>query len=215
MWTWSSRMKRARWAEQAGRCRVCTALTRSRRACSPGQVVRIRDRRLGFLYWVFLAVIFGYVLMYRVVYQAGARPTSGVPHRRRAAHTSRAGYLKRESPVGTVRFSLLRPLQDPACDRPECPADFAPTTEVRARWRRCRRPMALWHQLLPARAPAPVLQAVCGPGAPEPAAVPLPGRGGHIFDRAALRLCKHAGHGEYRGAGHARGPRSQRKRCHG
>lgn len=94
-------------------------------------MVRIRDRRLGFLYWVFLGVIFGYVLMYRVVYQAGA---SRVPRRRprprRAAHTPLAGYLKQESPVGTVRFSLQRPLLDPACDRPDCPSDFAPASKV-------------------------------------------------------------------------------------
>lgn len=42
-----------------------------------------------------------------------------------------AGYLKQESPIGTMRFSFLQPLANPACDTPDCPVNLKPVTQVR------------------------------------------------------------------------------------
>lgn len=97
------------------------------------KAVKIRDRRLGLLKLLFMLVILLYVVVFQIVRNTG--PSRGARRHRcrpRLCRASRPGYLKKEAPVGTVRFSLLRPLANPHCDTPDCPSAFKTTTEVRA-----------------------------------------------------------------------------------
>lgn len=62
----------------------------------------------------------------------GPGPAVGMgPSRLRPRLRGAPGYLKKASPIGTMRFSLLRPLANPKYDHPDSESAFRPQTEVR------------------------------------------------------------------------------------
>lgn len=134
-------MKARARAAPAARSRPGAALTLPPRPRLMFQVVKIRDRRLGILRLALILCILMFVVVFNIIKNTGATRPSTVaspPHvavtrDARAATVSgarAAGYLKKEAPVGTLRFSILQPLLNPACDTPECPCDFNPVTKV-------------------------------------------------------------------------------------